>query len=63
MPPIPRGMSTQHLPSRVCQAVERPQIPYQSSAEHLRLTREITESLRENRSERLGELILRAASL
>lgn len=43
--------------------MERLQIPYQPSAEHLRLTREITEALWENRSERLGELILRAASL
>lgn len=51
------------LPSRVCQTVERLHIPYQPHAEHLHLTQEITESLRHNRSERLGELILRAASL
>ncbi|MCS7247470.1 MAG: phosphoenolpyruvate carboxylase [Anaerolineales bacterium] len=52
-----------YLPSRICQAVERLQIAYQPNQEHLRLSREITEALRHNHLERLGELILRAASL
>lgn len=56
-------LDSPYLPSRVCQAVERLQISYQPHMEHLRLTREITESIAQNRPERLGELLLRAASL
>ncbi|PWH13054.1 MAG: phosphoenolpyruvate carboxylase [Anaerolineae bacterium] len=51
------------LPARICQAVERLQIAYQPNQDHLRLTREITESVRQNRDERIGELIIQAASL
>ncbi len=51
------------LPPRVCQAVERLQIEYQPHSAHIRLTREITEALRQNRTEHLGELVVRAASL
>jgi len=51
------------LPPRVCQAVERLHIDYQPNPDHLRLSREITEAVRQNRFERLAELILQAASL
>ncbi|MCX8061613.1 MAG: phosphoenolpyruvate carboxylase [Anaerolineales bacterium] len=56
-------LDSPYLPSRICQAVERLKIEYQPNLDHLRLTREVTESLHHNRHERLGELIVRAASL
>lgn len=52
-----------YLPSRVCQAVERLQIDAQSHQEHIRLSRQITEAVQQNRNQHLEELILRAASL
>jgi len=56
-------LDSPYLPPRICQAVERLQIDYQPDNEHIRISREITQAIRDNRSEHFDELILRAASL